>query len=145
MSNLPSNPTNLYRAYPLTVQDRQKLLQRFVPTHPVVIADHISAQALTTMHLVKEGSATGEVIGHTDHEGLQILVVSVNGVELTGDGTPFHISWSAEQDAKTRESGAVVKRNGFTRFAQTIPLDLFSGPSYSAPLRTKPEINSLDS
>lgn len=111
----------------------------------MVIADHISAQALTTMHLVKEGSATGEVIGHTDHEGLQILVVSVNGVELTGDGTPFHISWSAEQDAKTRESGAVVKRNGFTRFAQTIPLDLFSGPSYSAPLRTKPEINSLDS
>lgn len=145
MSNLLSNPSNLYRAYPLTIQDRQKLLLLFVPTHPVVIADHISAQALSTLHLVKEGAATGEVIGHADHEGLQILVVSVNGVELTGDGTPFHISWSAEQDAKTRESGAVVKRNGFTRFTQSIPLDLSSGPSYSAPLRTRPEINSLDS
>ena len=140
MSNLPSNPPNLYRAYPLTIQDRQKLLLLFVPTHPVIIADHISAQALSTLHLVKEGPATGEVIGHADHEGLQILVVSVNGDELTGDGTPFHISWSAEQDAKTRQSGAVVKRNGFTRFVQSIPLDLSAGPSYSAALREKPAI-----
>lgn len=140
MNNILSNPSNLYRAYPLTTQDRKELLIRFVPTHPVVIADHISAQALSLMHLVKEGAATGEVIGYADHEGLQILLVTVNGVELTGDGTPFHISWSAEHDAKTRESGAVAKRNGFTRLSQTIPLDLSTGPSHSAPLRVKPAI-----
>jgi len=137
MNKLLSNPPNVYRAYPLTDQDRQKLLVQFLPTHCVVIADHISAQALTTMHLVREGSATGRVIGYADHEGLQILIVTVNGVELTGDGTPFHISWSAEHNAKTRESGVVVMRNGFTRLAQSIPLDLSAGPTYSASLRVK--------
>ena len=133
-----SNPPNVYRAYPLTDGDRQSLLVRFSPTHPVVIADHVSAQALSTMHLVKEGPAKGYIIGYADHEGIQSLIVSVNEIELTGDDTPFHITWSSEPSAKTKETGDIVKRNGFTRLAEPIPLNLSAGPTQSAALRVKP-------
>ena len=131
------NPPNVYRAYLLVAGEREELLKRFPPTYPRVIADHISAEALGMMQLVKEGPAIGKIVGQADHAGLQCLVVSVNGSELTGDGTPFHISWSAEPGVKTSQAGEIVRKNGFTRLDKPIPIDLSAGPTYSAPLKKR--------
>lgn len=129
----PGSPK--YRAYMLTEEDRAKLLRQFPPTHERVIADHISAQSLDSMHLVKEGPAKAEVIGVADAEGVQSLIVSINGSHLTANGTPFHISWSSNPGVKTGGTGAVVKKHGFTKLDKPIPIDLSAGPTYSAPLR----------
>ena len=67
------NPKDVYRAYPLVAADREKLLERFPPTHARVIADHISAQSLGDMDKVAEGPAKGEVIGFADGGGIQSL------------------------------------------------------------------------
>lgn len=130
-----TNPKNVYRAYPLTVADREKLLSMFPPTHPRVIADHISAQALDRMDMVKEGPAEGEVVGIVDKDGVQSLVVSINGTVETASGTPFHISWSSDPGVKTGGTGQVVRKHGYVKLDKPIPLDLSAGPTICAPLR----------
>lgn len=130
-----SNSEPMYRAYPLTPADRQALLKRFPPTHPRVIADHLSAQSLEHMDKVKEGPAKGEVVGVMDADGLQALIVSLNGNTETAGGDLFHISWSAEPGFKTRFAGATIARNGYTKLDRPIPLDLSSGPTIKEPMR----------
>ena len=130
-----ANPKHIYRAYPLTAADREKLLRMFPPTHPRVIADHISAQALDRMDMVKEGPAEGEVVGIVDKDGVQSLVVSINGTVETASGTPFHISWSSDPGVKTGGTGQVVRKHGYVKLDKPIPIDLSAGPSISAPLR----------
>lgn len=129
------NPPNMYRAYLLSKDDREMLLKLFPPTHPRVIADHISAEALGMMHLVVEGPATGEVVGYADHDGIQSLIVAVNGREMTSNGTPFHISWSSAPDKSTGGTGTIVRKYGYNRIENPISIDLSAGPTYSAPLR----------
>lgn len=129
------NPKSVYRAYPLTAADREKLLRMFPPTHPRVIADHISAQALDRMDMVREGPAEGEVVGIVDKDGVQSLIVSVNGTVETASGTPFHISWSSDPGVKTGGTGQVVRKHGYVKLDMPIPIDLSAGPTISAPLR----------
>lgn len=126
-----------YRAYLLTPGDREKLLRLFPPTHDRVIADHLSAQALDAMHLVKDGPATGEVVGIFDHHGMQALVVSVNGAEKTATGSYFHLSWSVDEGVRTRNIGPAIAEYGFDRLAKPIKLDLSAGPNYIAPARDR--------
>lgn len=126
---------NVYRAYTLTPADKAALLRRFPPTHPRVIADHISAQSLQHMHLVKDGPATGEVIGTFDKDGMQALIVRVNGSETTASGAPFHVSWSTDFGKHSREIGPAIARLGFERLAEPVPLDLSAGITYEAPMR----------
>jgi len=128
-------PVVMYRAYLLTETDRENLMRIFPTTHPRVIADHISAESLSHMHLVKEGAATGEVIGLSDSEGMQSLVIKVNDRILTSAGTPFHISWSAEFGVSTSMAGEMILKGGYTILPSPIKLDLTAGASYSAPLR----------
>lgn len=126
-----------YRAYLLTPSDREKLLRLFPPTHDRVIADHLSAQAIDAMHLVKDGPATGEVVGVFDHHGMQALVVSVNGAEKTATGSYFHLSWSVDEGVRTRNIGPAIAEYGFDRLAKPIKLDLSAGPNYIAPARDR--------
>lgn len=129
-----NNPKEVYRAYVLKDSDRESLLKQFPPSHPRVIADHISAEALDSMDRVVDGPATGKVIGYVDAEGIQSLIVEVNGTHLTSKGTPFHITWSSDPGKRTGSTGALVKRTGFTRLEKPITIDLSDGPAYSAPL-----------
>lgn len=137
------NPRSTYRAYMLKDADRERLLQMFPPTHPRVIADHISAESLNMMHLVKDGPAKAEVIGYADHEGVQSLIVRVNGKELTGNGTPFHISWSSNPGVKVGGTGNIVRRYGYTKLDKPIPLDFPDGPTYSSPLARSIDIGGV--
>lgn len=135
LSRAPSNPKNVYRAYPLAAADREKLLNRFPPKYARVVADHLTAEGLRSMDKVIEGPATGAVIGESVGGGIQSLIVTVNGNETTTDGTPFHITWSAEPGVSTGTAGEAAKKHGFARLKAPIAIDLSGGPSISSPLR----------
>lgn len=130
-----TNPKNIYRAYPLTPEDRAALLKRFPPRFERVIADHISAEGLRSMDKVLEGGADGKVVGVANGEGYQALVVSVNGREKTSEGTYFHISWSVAPGVKTGTIGPSISRDGFERLGKPINIDLSAGPSVKKPLK----------
>ncbi|MEI7465069.1 MAG: hypothetical protein WCJ87_06970 [Burkholderiales bacterium] len=129
------NPKDMYRAYPLTAADRASLLKQFPPRFSRVIADHISAEGLRSMDKVREGAATGRVIGVANGDKYQALVVTINGRELTSDGTPFHVSWSVDASFSSGAIGSAIARDGFKRLAEPIVIDLSAGPAIRSPLR----------
>jgi len=130
------NPANVYRAYPLTAADRAILLKQFPPRFSRVIGDHVSAEGLRSMDKVREGPAAGQVVGVANGDKYQALVVTVNGREITSDGTPFHVSWSVDAGFPSGDIGPAIARDGFDRLAEPIDLDLSTGPTISRPLKT---------
>ena len=129
------NPANVYRAYPLMAADRASLLKQFPPRFPRVIADHMSAEGLHSMDKVREGPATGQVIGVANGDKYQALVVTINGRELTSDGTPFHLSWSVDAGFSSGAIGPAIACDGFKPLAEPIVIDLSAGPAIRSPLR----------
>lgn len=89
----------MYTAYVLTEETREGLLELYPPKYDKVIAEHI-----TVDFGVPEGTALPEgdwikVIGEADSkDGLQALVVSVDGDYRRPDGKVYHITWSLDPD-----------------------------------------------
>jgi hypothetical protein len=132
------NPKDVYRAYPLTAADRARLLTRFPPRFSRVIADHISAEGLHSMDKVREGAATGQVIGVANGDRYQALVVTIDGRQTTSEGTPFHLSWSVEAGFASGGVGLAIVRDGFEILPMPIDIDLGEGPTLRAQLRPVP-------
>lgn len=89
----------MYTAYVLTEETREALLELYPPKYDKVIAEHI-----TVDFGVPEGTPLPEgdwikVIGEADSkDGLQALVVSVDGAYKRPDGKVYHITWSLDAD-----------------------------------------------
>ncbi len=89
----------MYTAYVLTEETREALLELYPPKYDKVIAEHI-----TVDFGVPEGTPLPEgswikVIGEADSkDGLQALVVSVDGAYQRPDGKVYHITWSLDAD-----------------------------------------------
>jgi len=105
--------------------DRAALLARFPPVWPDVIAHHVTLQSATGQPLPTETS--GEIIGHVnDGEGLQALVVAINGTTNRPDGGTYHITWSLDKarGREARQSNDVLRERGFDRLDVPIPIRL---------------------
>lgn len=118
-----------YRAFTLLDSDRRMLAQRFPPTHERVMLDHISASEGDTAT-----ASSAEIIGVADRDGIQVLVAKVNGKTKRADGVRYHITVSADQDARTRNAGFIIDK-GFKPVIPSIKLSLPNGADYSAPMR----------
>lgn len=82
--------------------DRATLLARFPPVWPDVIAHHVTLRSATGQPLPTQTS--GEIVGEVnDGEGLQALVVAIDGTTDRPDGSTYHITWSLDK-ARGREA-----------------------------------------
>ncbi|MCB9991131.1 MAG: hypothetical protein H6867_07095 [Rhodospirillales bacterium] len=88
-----------YTAFILTKEARQALIDRFPPAYPVVKANHIThrygADGFGDLFQPKKIEVVGMV---DDGNGLQALIVTVNGEQSRPDGWPYHITWSLDPD-----------------------------------------------
>jgi len=128
-----------YTAFLLTNAARRSLLDRFPPLYSMVKADHI------TYRFGQQGFGdlfhprAVEVIGMVDSgDGLQALIVTVNGQQYRPDGGPYHITWSLDpKKYEAVHSNQLVSRalelGFFTRIAPPVKIDV------SPALITKPE------
>ena len=108
--------TEMYTAYELDKKSRQILAATFPPKYPDFIGHHI------TNKMVKKNEVTlpampksVRVIGYADDgEGLEALVVEVNGRKLRPDGKLYHITWSLDRSKgrKPVQSNGLVM-NGY--------------------------------
>ena len=113
-----------YTAYVLSQDTRNTLLSKFPPKYPKFIGSHITYQ-----FGVKEGEAelppeaTIKVIGYVDSEdGLEALVVSINGTTTRPDGKMFHITWSLDPKVyKPVHSNDLLTKKRFT-LCKAIPI-----------------------
>jgi hypothetical protein len=85
-----------YTAY--TVQNRQQLLQHFKPKFDEVVCHHVTVQ-----HPAKKSDPLpppvhdARVVGYAEEDGLEALVVELNGSTKRPDGHIFHITLSLDR------------------------------------------------
>jgi len=114
----------MYTAYVLSEQSRKQLAEVFPPK----FSDHIGHH-ITIAFGVPKGTETPKqptdvkVIGYVcDDEGLETLLVSVDGSAARPDGKTFHITWSLERDKfKPKDSNELIE-HGILQLGPIVPI-----------------------
>lgn len=103
----------MYTAYVLPETERQRLAKIFKPRYAEFLGHHV-----TEKFGVPKGTEAPpqpvkfRVVGEVDsRDGLQALVVSVDGSTERPDGGTYHITWSLDRDAgyKPQHSNDLIK------------------------------------
>ena len=99
-----------YSGWKVEESDREMLLRVFPPLYPDVIAHHV------TNNLKQEipEDANIVVVGYcNDDDGVECLIVSVNGSKIRPDGSTYHITLSIDRAAgkKPVDSNEAIKNN----------------------------------
>ena len=104
--------------------ERERLLARFPPRYEQVVADHV------TLEIDAEGKplppqVRGEILGRADDgEGVEAVVVALDGSTDRLDGSTFHITWSLAPGRRARESNDVIRERGWQSFGEPIAVSL---------------------
>jgi len=100
----------MYTAYVLTDESRKLLIEKFPPKYSNVVAHHVTVNGSAKKDAELPEPAEVRVIGEADTgDGLQALVVSVDGTTRRPDGATYHITWSLEPDRyKPVDSNALI-------------------------------------
>ena len=119
------NKRPLYSAYVLTDESRKKLLSLFPVAYPArVVAHHVTVQF---GNVSADDIPTGKdikVVGTVDSgDGLQALVVSVDGEVDRQDGSVYHITWSLDNGYKPVDSNKIIKKLGYEEIDHKVTVD----------------------
>jgi len=107
-------------------EQRAELLNCFPPRYPDTIADHVTLKAQAEYEPLPD-EAEAEIVGKADDEdGLECLVVTIDGTTNRPDGSTFHITWSLDRrkGREARESNDVLRARGWTPIQPTVSIDL---------------------
>ena len=105
----------MYTAYVLDKKSRRKLLKTFPPKYPKVIGHHITVKFGVSKQTSIPSAADIKVVGYADSaDGLEALVVSVNGKTTRPDGSTYHITWSLDPTKyKPVDSNKLLKKSSY--------------------------------
>ena len=111
----------------LADDDREKLLAQFEPRYEKTVAHHVTLKTdAADDPLPPEVHA--QVVGTTDDdEGVQAMVVAIDGTTDRPDGSTYHITWSLAEERRARESNDVLKERGWEELDHPIPVKLEPG------------------
>ncbi|AJR23400.1 hypothetical protein [Sphingobium sp. YBL2] len=104
---------------------RAQLLERFPPTWPDVIADHVTLHAGASANEPLPAQEAAEIVGRVDDgEGLQALIVSIDGSTDRPDGSTYHITWSLDRSRgrKAVQSNDVIAERGWEPLPTPVPI-----------------------
>jgi hypothetical protein len=113
-----------YTGWALDEADRARLLARFPPRYPQVVADHVTLKFPARRPKLPTETA-GEVVGETDDgAGVQALVVRIGGTTDRPDGSTYHLTWSLAPGRHGRESNDVLREKGWRPIPRPEPVHL---------------------
>ena len=93
---------------------RLDLLARFAPVYPQVVAHHVTLKSGVPDTEPLPPQVQAEIVGEADDgEGVQALVVRLDGSTDRPDGSTFHITWSLAEGRRARESNDVIAARGW--------------------------------
>jgi hypothetical protein len=108
----------LYRA------DRRALLARFPARYAAAVADHVTFK-FGDRRAQLPTARSGEIVGEADDgEGVQAMVLRIEGATDRPDGSTWHITWSLAPGRQARESNQVIREKGWRPFPEPIPVRL---------------------
>ncbi len=110
----------------LAQQDREELLRRFPPEYDNLVADHVTLRSDATSDTpLPEGPRSSNVVGRADDgEGLECLVVEIDGTTDRPGGSTYHITWSLGPGRRARESNDLLRDRGWDSIDSPIPVTL---------------------
>src|SRR5678815_2104288 len=77
--------------------DREELLQRFPPSYPDAIADHVTLRSNAKADPLPP-AVDANIVGRADDgDSLEAMVVTIDGTTDRPDGSTFHITWSLDK------------------------------------------------
>lgn len=116
--------TNTYTAYVLDDASRNALAERFPPKYPKFIGHHVTSTFPVSPDTQIPAPAQIKVIGYADSgDGIEALVVTVNGKTDRPDGQRYHITWSLDPAKYSpKDSNTLLANNKFT-LVRSIPVN----------------------
>lgn len=88
----------MYTGYELEQESRNLLLSRFPPKNPTVLGHHITEKfGVPSDHPPPEEPLEVLVVGYIEVEGLEGLLVSIDGNVERPAGGKYHITWSIDK------------------------------------------------
>lgn len=102
--------------------ERDELLRNHPPRYAEAIADHVT---LEVGGKTLPPEVTASLVGRADDgQGVEALVVTIDGTVDRPDGSTYHVTWSLEPGRKARESNDVLKERGWKELDHPVPLTL---------------------
>lgn len=106
----------MYTAYVLDDASRKMLADRFPPKYPEFVGHHITEQfGVPKGTEAPDQPQKVEVVGYAEDDGIEALVVAVDGKTERPTGGTYHITWSLDRDKgrKPVHSNKVIEEKGF--------------------------------
>ncbi len=120
----------MYTAYVLTEETRDRLTEKFPPTYSKFIGHHVTIDFGVPEDTEIPESADIQVPGKKDSgDGLEALVVAVNGETQRQDGSIYHITWSLEPDKYSPKDSNVLLKNAFFKYKMGMPISIDTEPT----------------
>ena len=104
--------------------ERAQLLAAHPPRYAKVVAHHVTlASEAQDRDLPLPVRAA--IVGRSDDEqGVEAMVVTIDGDTERPDGSTFHITWSLGDGRRARESNDVLKERGWDELDHPLPITL---------------------
>lgn len=121
MSLTSPKPRRGYIGWLLPEGERDNLLARVPPIYDVVLAHHCTLAYDCPSSTPLPTTEWAEVVGVADDcNGVQALVLSIDGSTARPDGSTFHITWSLARGRRPAESNNVIRERGWTPVAHAL-------------------------
>jgi hypothetical protein len=109
--------THYFTGWTLDPKQREKLLREIPPAYPDIVAHHVTLSAHATPVTPRPSPVHAEIVGAVDDgNGVQALVVEINGTSRRPGGGTYHITWSLD---KRRGRRAVESNDAIARYPST--------------------------
>ncbi|WP_042445583.1 hypothetical protein [Azospirillum sp. B510] len=103
-----------YTGWELPADERGRLLALVPPRYDRLVADHVTFGFGAGPQEPLPTATEAEVIGCADDgEGVQALVVAIDGTSERPDGSTYHITWSLAEGRRAVESNDVIRDYGW--------------------------------
>lgn len=92
---------------------REALLNRFPPRFAQAIADHVTHGRKSDAPPLPQAKEAVVIGRADDDQGVEALVVEIDGASDRWDGSTYHITWSLAEGREAKESNAVIAACGW--------------------------------
>lgn len=105
------------------------LMLRYPPKYSKVLAHHVTVEFGVPSDTPSPNYCDVRLVGYSDSgDGLEALVVSVNGTRDRPDGKIYHITWSLDPDKYAPKDSNDLLASHVNRWTMVLPVELATTP-----------------
>jgi hypothetical protein len=120
-----ARPGNAVVGWRLLSREREELLRAFPPRYRTTVADHVTLAARVTAQTPKPSDVDALLVGHIDDgQGVEALVVEIDGETSRSGGGTWHITWSLADGRRAKESNDVLARQEWSPLPEPVQIRL---------------------